>query len=182
MDNFLSTRRSLLITIYTSPLMQAERYLISEKTHCSSASVRSAQHPHCCFSFLSEHFRLSLFTYSQIAEMSRNRNSLPSVQWWVLTRHSWPVEAFVLLYFREPGPDSCFVPQPPYHPPPTPDPVSEQAELPADGLMYLDVLRLHRRLCVGEEKRPTKCFCFFTIDIDLLLTAAVSFCVTLTSE
>lgn len=67
-------------------------------------------------------------------------------------------------------------------PPPTPDPVSEQAELPADGLMYLDVLRLHRRLCVGEEKRPTKCFCFFTIDIDLLLTAAVSFCVTLTSE
>lgn len=61
--------------------------------------------------------------FSQIAKTSRNRNSLPSIQWWVLTRWSWPVEASVLLYSTQPGPSrflSCF-----FTSPPTPSPASE---------------------------------------------------------
>ena len=54
----------------------------------------------------------------------------PHVQWWVLTRHSWPAEASLLLYSRRTWDllDPCLVPLLPPHPPTPPSAPSARAE------------------------------------------------------
>lgn len=126
-----------------------------------------------------------MFIFSQIAKTSRNRNSLPSTQWWVLTRHSWPVEASLLLYSREPGPGRFLSRSFTTPATPTPPPAPSLNKLPACWepdltLFVTSPSSLHTRQLNRETVNQTQCFFLGLMTSAGLIThySLLSFCVT----